>query len=331
MTRALVLGATGFIGGHIAHAAVEQGWEVRGLRRRSGALGHLERTQVRWFEGDLDWPQTVAEAFQDVEVVFHAAGHYPDDGRDVHEHVAYAVAQTRAVLNACREAGVARLIYTSSLTTIGQPPQAEQRLADERDHYVPGTLPRSAYYECKYAMESEVLRAAAAGLPALVLNPTAVFGPGDHHLTTGSALLAVARGWGRAWVEAETNVVDVREVGKAHVHAAETGRIGERTILGGHNTSVRELVTLAAELAGFPPPRIRIPLGFIDFVVALADWFPGPVPLGNHLRALRLWQGYDCAKARRELGLRPRSLRETLRDALAWYREQGFLQKEKSW
>jgi dihydroflavonol-4-reductase len=243
----------------------------------------------------------------------------------VHEHVAYGVDQTRTVIDACRAASVARLIYTSSLTTIGQAPSDEQRLADERDLYVPGSLRHSAYYECKYAMESEVLRATAAGLPALVLNPTAVFGPGDHHLTTGRALLAVARGWGRAWVEAEINVVDVREVGQAHVRAAETGRIGERTILGGHNISVRDLIRIAAEIAGFPPPRVRIPLSLIDFIVALADSIPAPVSLGNHLRALRLWQGYNCEKAREEFGLSPRPLRETLRDALVWYREHGFL------
>jgi dihydroflavonol-4-reductase len=280
---------------------------------------------VRWFEGDLDRPETIAEAMRGVEVVFHAAGHYPSDARGVHEHVAYGVDQTRTVIDACRAASVARLIYTSSLTTIGQAPSDEQRLADERDLYVPGSLRHSAYYECKYAMESEVLRATAAGLPALVLNPTAVFGPGDHHLTTGRALLAVARGWGRAWVEAEINVVDVREVGQAHVRAAETGRIGERTILGGHNISVRDLIRIAAEIAGFPPPRVRIPLSLIDFIVALADSIPAPVSLGNHLRALRLWQGYNCEKAREEFGLSPRPLRETLRDALVWYREHGFL------
>jgi dihydroflavonol-4-reductase len=325
MTRVLVLGATGFIGGHIALAAAGRGWQVRGLRRRAGAVGHLTQTQVAWFDGDLEQPQTLAPAFQDVDVVFHAAGYYPQDARSVPEHVARAVRQTRVVLDACCEAGVRRLIYTSTLTTIGHPPKGEARLADERDHYTPGSLHRAAYYECKYAMESEVLRAAAAGLPALAVNPTAVFGPGDHHPALGAVLLAVARGWVRVWLEAEINAVDVRDVAQAQVRAAEKGAIGERTILGGHNLALRDLITLAAEIAGVPPPRVRLPLWLIDLAAALADRIPRLGLMGNHLRAVRHWQGYNCEKARRTFDMTPRPPKQTLSDAFCWYREHGYL------
>lgn len=325
MTRVLVLGATGFIGGHIARAANERGWRVRGLRRRSGAVGHLETTQVHWFDGDLNQPQSLAAAFEDVDVVFHAAGYYPRDARSVPEHVERAVRQTRSVIQACREAGAPRLVYTSSLTTIGRPPAGEERLADERDHYVPGSLHRAAYYECKFAMESEVLRAAAGSLPALVVNPTAVFGPGDHHPALGAVLLAVARGWVRAWLEAEINTVDVRDVAGAQVRAAEMGAIGERTILGGHNITLRDLITLAAELAGSPPPSFRVPLWLIDAAAALTDRIPRLGLMGNHLRAARHWQGYNCEKARETFGLTPRPLENTLSDAFRWYREHGYL------
>jgi nucleoside-diphosphate-sugar epimerase len=188
-----------------------------------------------------------------------------------------------------------RLIYLEP-TTIGQPQPPGSRLADERDHYEPGSLSRSAYYECKYAMESEVLRAAGA-LPVVVTNPTAVFGPGDRPGGIGAILAAVARGWGIAWVEAEVNAVDVRDVAEAHVRAAVAARPGERTILGGHNLTVHELIDLAARLAGVPPPRFRLPLAWIDLAVWLGDIFPPLDVAGNHLRAIREWQGYDCSKA----------------------------------
>jgi dihydroflavonol-4-reductase len=183
----LVLGATGFIGGHIARAAVEQGWEVRGLRRQPGALGHLGPAPVRWYEGDLEQPASLLPALAGVELLFHAAAYYPQGSRPVPEHVAHSVQQTRGVLEAAASARVGRVIFTSSLSTIGQPPTGADRLADERDHYVPGSLPGSAYYECKYAMESEALRACAAGQDVVVTNPTLVLDrPTCKKLSAGS-------------------------------------------------------------------------------------------------------------------------------------------------
>jgi dihydroflavonol-4-reductase len=317
MPTALVLGATGFIGGHIALAALEQGWEVRGLRRSPHAVGHTGTAPIRWLPGDIDQPDTLIDAFRDIDIVFHAAGYYPRTSRDVPAHVARSVRQTRAVIQACRRAGSPKLVYTSSLTTIGRPEPPGSRLADERDLYEPGSLSRSAYYECKYAMESEMLRA-CNDLEVVATNPTAVFGPGDRPGGLSSMLVAVARGWGLAWVEATVNVVDVRDVAAAHLRAATVGRSGERYLLGGHNSAVRDLMILAARLAGVAPPRFRLPLGWIDLAVRLGDFIPPLDFAGNHLRAIRLWQGYDCAKAVSQLGLNPRPLEETLRDALDW-------------
>lgn len=270
MTTALVLGATGFIGGHTALYALKQGWGVRGLRRRQGAKGLMEDVRIEWFEGDLDVPETLPAAFRGADIVFHAAGYFPRHSKDTPAQVARAVQQTRNVLDAAISAGVSRLIYTSSLTTIGRPARGESRLADERDHYLPGTVSRSAYYECKYAMESEVLRAAAAGVPAVVVNPTAVFGPGDLHRRTGAVLLAIARGGVPVWIPGDLNVVDVREVAMAQVRAGKVGRSGERYILGGHNLRLVEFLRLAAEVAGVRPPRIGFRCGLS--ISSCAPW-----------------------------------------------------------
>jgi dihydroflavonol-4-reductase len=325
--RALVLGATGFIGGHIAKAALAAGWEVRGLRRRTNRSGHLGELPVSWVRGDLKDYAALRLAMDRVDVVFHAAAFYPTDGnpRKVRQQVEYAEREIQNVLAAALAAKVKRFVFTSTLTTIGHPPAEENRLADERDFYVPGSLPKSAYYEAKFAMEQMVLEAVAQKIPAVVLNPTAVFGPGDVNLTLGGLLIAVARGRMIGWLPGEINVVDVRDVAAAHLAAAEQGIIGERYILGGHNYTVREALTLAANVAGVKAPRFEIPLWLLKSTVGLGDLLPFlPFP-ANHLRTVEYWQGYNCQKAYQTLGLTARPFRDTVWDALDWFRKTGQL------
>jgi dihydroflavonol-4-reductase len=323
----LVLGATGFIGGHIARAALAAGWEVRGLRRRAGRTGHLGDLPVSWVRGDLKDYASLRLAMDRIDVVFHAAAFYPSDGnpRKVQTQVEFAEREIQNVLAAVVAAKVKRFVYTSSLTTIGHPPTEQDRLADERDMYIPGTLPKSAYYEAKIAMEQIVLDAVAQKIPAVVLNPTAVFGPGDINLGLGGILVAVARSQMIGWLPGEINVVDVRDVAAAHIAAAEKGEIGERYILGGHNFTVREALTLAANVAGVKEPRFEIPMWALKGIVRLGDIFPFlPIP-ANHLRTVEHWQGYNCEKAQHDLGLATRPFRETVWDALEWFREEGVL------
>lgn len=325
MTRVLVLGATGFIGGHIALAAIERGWRVRGLRRSAAAEGLLDGAPVEWRTGSLDDPGCLVSAMEGVDIVLHAAAYYPRHGRHIPRQVRSAVDQTRRVLAAGRACGSPRLVFTSSLSTIGRPPTGIGRQADEREVYLAGTLPRSAYYECKIAMESEVLQAAGDGYPVVVLNPTAVFGPGDLRPTTGALLLALARGRGIVSLPGWLNVVDVRDVALAHLSAAEKGRPGERYIVGGHNLRVSEFVRSVARAAGVRPPRAEVPRAVLRVLVRLGERLPGLSVLGNHLGAFDYWQPLDSSKAVRELGLRPRAWDETLADSLAWYRRHGAL------
>jgi dihydroflavonol-4-reductase len=325
--KTLVTGATGFIGGHIARAGLEAGWEVRALRRDPARCGHLAGLPISWVRGDLNDPASLRAAMQGIEIVFHAAAFYPKDGnpRKVQQMIAASMQEIQNVLTACREAGIRRLVYTSTLTTIGQPPPGEARLADERDFYQPGTLPKSAYYETKIAMEQAVLQAAAANLDAVIVNPTAVFGPGDVHLTLGGLLIAAARGWMIGWLPGAINVVDGRDVAAAQIVAAQSGGRGERYILGGHNFTVRQALEIAAAAAGARPPRFEIPLWAVNGLVLLSDLFPFLGLPANHMRTVAHWQGYNTEKARRALGLTPRPFEETVRDALAWFEARNVL------
>ncbi|HSB65540.1 MAG TPA: NAD-dependent epimerase/dehydratase family protein [Anaerolineales bacterium] len=323
----LVVGATGFIGGHIAQSALDIGWKVRALRRNPASTGHLNNAPVEWITGDLNSPESLIEAMRGVDIVFHAAGYYPNrkERHIVDAQVDYALGQIRNVINAAKRTGIRLLIYTSTLTTIGNPPQSASRLANEEDFYIPGSMAKNAYYEAKFAMEQELLQAAKESLAAIVLNPTAVLGPGEVHVSVGGLLLAMAHGWGIAWLPVIVNIVDVRDVAQAHIQAAIRGKIGERYIIGGHNIELREAMNQVAAVAHVQAPRFGIPLWFVEGLIRLDDALPFINLTGDHLRAIRLWQGYDTTKARLELGLNPRPLEVTFQDSLDWFNKQGLL------
>src|SRR5262245_41105033 len=244
--RVLVLGATGFIGGQIARALVEHGYAVRALRRARSSTLALEGLPVEFAYGDLRDPSALLAAMRGVEAVFHAAGYYPHNSLAPRRALRLAAAGMRNLLECARAADVGRVVYTSSLSTIG-PPAVGRALADERDYYLPGSV-ADPYFEAKWAMEAEVYRAVALGQAVVALCPTVVFGPGDVKPTSGTVLLALARGLLPAYVEGRINIVDVRDVAMAHVAALERGRTGERYILSGQNTTIGAALTLAAQL-----------------------------------------------------------------------------------
>ncbi|PJF47105.1 MAG: hypothetical protein CUN48_10325 [Candidatus Thermofonsia Clade 3 bacterium] len=313
--KCCVLGATGFIGGQIARAAVARGWPVRAARRHPTNTGAIGDLSVEWVSADLRDARSLVAAMRDCEVLFHAAAAYPQDFR----HIARAVDESRAemqrVLDAVRAAGVRRVIYTSSFTTLarrfvpGMPP------LDERDFYAPGTA-HSAYYEAKLAMERLAL--AARDLEVVALLPTAVFGPGDVKPTTGRVIREAGRGRIPVYFDAVINCVDGRDVAASHLAAAERGRAGERYILGGHNLTMRELLETIDACQGVRRPRLHLARGLVRALVRLADALPF-VNLPENFRTFEFWGPVSSRKAEVELGHAPRPFAETARDTLAWF------------
>jgi len=304
---------------------------VRALRRRPNTVGAIGDVagQIEWIQGELPFQtfevsqdlEGLREAMRGCDIVFHAAAAYPHTARDIAGWVRCSVMQMRAVLTAAGDAGVRRLVYTSTLTTIG-PSGQPGRLADERDSYVPGTS-GSAYYEAKFAMEQEALRAAAEGLPIVILNPSAVFGPGDVKPTTSEVLLRVAKRQIPIYFDATTNAVDGRDVAEAHVAAADRGRVGQRYIVGGHNLTLQDLLTITARAAGVPVPRWKISRNLVETLLRVGDGLGLPVP--ENVKTMRFWQPLNFEKAQREFGLSPRPFDETARDTIAWFRENHYL------
>ena len=323
MIKILILGATGFIGRHIAQAVIGANFSVYGLCRNPNNQELSLDSPIICRKCNLNNFQSLQDAMIGMDVVFHSVAFYPKQGdsRKVSEQVLQAETEIQNVIQAAFKTKIKRIIYTSSLTTIGHPPPEETRLADERDSYLPGIIAKSGYYESKIAMENIFLEACNQGLPEVSINPTAVFGPGDSQFGMGGILIAVARGW----MPGEINVVDVRDVAKAHINAKDYGRVGERYIVGGEYYSIREALSFGAELAQRRPPCIRIPLTLIKFLIFLVDYIPSlPIPT-NHLSAICFWQGYNTIKAQKELQYTSRTFRDTVNDTLEWYCKLGYI------
>ena len=227
ISQVLVMGATGFIGGALARAGIDHGWRVRAMRRdvsRMGAIADLAGDRrFSWCTGDLNDSGSLRMAMHGCGIVFHAAAHYPVTSRDKQRQIDMARRQMENVLQAFRQSGAGKLVYTSSLSTIG-PPAEVGRLANENDVYKLGSVP-VCYFDVKIVMEDMALH---SGLPVVALCPSAVFGPGDVKPTSGLLLINIAKGLMPVYVQGTHNAVDVRDVARSHLAAAANGRIGER-------------------------------------------------------------------------------------------------------
>ena len=327
MYKALVFGATGFIGGHIAQKALEVGWNVSGLRRNPESVGQLQNHPIEWIQGNLDDYPSLITAMSGMDFVFHAGASYPGDSNpsNTAEYVDFASTQMKNVIKATREAKIRRLIYTSSITTIGKPGEEENRPADESDFYQSGTLPDNAYYEVKSAMENLALEAAGVGYDIVILNPTLVLGPGDVHQSSSEVLLMIAKGQAKAIPPGFINIIDARDAALAHVVAARIGKSGQRYILGGDNYTIKEAVEIIGEIADVKPPGFTIPSSLIDLYIKAGDLVPFIPSAHDHIRAYKYWQGYNTGKAKKELNLKVRFLEETVRDSIKWFINQGIL------
>jgi len=334
--KVLVVGATGQLGSNLVRALVARGDQVRGLVRPTSSPLTLKGLDIELVQGDLNDAASLDRACDGVRVVFQAASYYPPQTVPVAAATAQALAETRNLLAAVRRASVNRLVFTSTLTTIGFPPRGarhpdgSERLADETCPFVP-LYPKNPYLMSKAAMENAVLDAARGGLPAVVVNPTECFGPYDSKPTTGTQILMIAKRLMPAYIQAPVNVIDVRDVAVGMIRAAERGRIGERYILGNWNTTQKEVNVLIARVAGVMAPLAPVPFPIARYGSKLGDWAfrtilrkRAPVP-GFFVEMLRHMQHYDCSKAIRELDYPRSPVEPAIRDALAWFRENGYL------
>jgi dihydroflavonol-4-reductase len=326
--KALVTGATGFVGSAVVRALIAAHWQVRALARRGSERSYLSRLDVEIVEGDLTDFDSLVRAAQGCAGLFHAAADYRLGARDPSQLYRNNVDGTRNMLTAARRAGVQRIVYTSSVATIGIPPDGAP--GDER---TPVALENMIghYKRSKYLAEEVVREAAREAASVVIVSPSTPVGPGDVKPTpTGQLVLDAAAGRMPAYVDTGLNVVHVDDVAAGHLLAYERGEAGERYILGGQDMTLREILEVIAALVGRQPPRVRLPYGVVLPIAYLAEGYAklsgrsGRITLEG-VRMSRKRMFFSSAKAVRELGYRWRPPAEAFEDAIRWFRERGEL------
>ena len=326
--RAFVTGATGFVGSHVARELAEQGAELRLLTRKSSRTENIEGLKAELITGDLADAASLKRGMQSCDYVFHVAADYRLWVRDPRAMYRANVEGTRAIMQAAQECGVRRVIYTSTVATMGftangQPceEQSPVSLAEMIGHYK----------RSKFMAEQAVLQAARSGARVVLVNPTTPIGERDIKPTpTGRIIVDFLNRKFPAYVDTGLNLVDVREVARAHVAAIERARPGERYILGGENLTLKQILDKLAAITGLPSPTMKVPHAVALGFAACDQFFTGtlrgkePRATMDAVRMGRKKMFASSAKAERELGLQIIPVEDALRRAVDWFRAHGY-------
>jgi dihydroflavonol-4-reductase len=316
MAKTLVTGGSGFLGSHLVRALAERGDDLRLLARRSSKLGHLDDIQYERVTGDVTDRRAVRRAMQDVDRVFHVAGRTSLRPADRAAVFATNLRGAKLVFDAAAEAGVERVVHTSSAGAIGV--AKPNGAADESTPFEIGHL-GLAYVNSKHEAELEAFRHAAQGLSVVIVNPTFVLGPDDPSRTSMGLVRRFCLGQIPAYVAGALNIVDVRDVADGHLLADEKGEVGERYILAGRNFTFDRLFADLSRISGVDPPPLKLPKDVALGGLKVASRLRMPLPARQEeIVSASQWWTYRNTKAKRELGFAPRPHEETLEDAVAW-------------
>ncbi len=320
---ALVTGATGFVGWHVAKKLLNRGFAVRALARDPARIRELDGVEP--FKGDLRDADSLARAVDGCGVVFHVAADYRLWTREPEEMFRSNVDGTRNLLAAARDAGVDRVVYTSTVGCIGMP---KGGIGDEQTPV--GIEEMNGPYKRSKFLAEQVALEFAKELPVVIVNPTAPIGDHDFKPTpTGKIVVDFVRGAMPGFIDTGLNVVDVWDVAEGHIQALERGRLGERYILGSENLTLEQILGALAKIVGRPAPKFRIPYAVAyAFGAASTAWagITGKEPLapldGVRMAKKKMWVSHD--KAKRELGYQPGSASTALSRAVEWFRANGY-------
>ena len=327
--KVLVTGATGFIGGNLARELYRRGYEVRALVRPNSSTLTIKDTGIETVPGDILDQESVSKALRGCQGVFHCAASYSfwsPDPRSVHRT---NVDGTTAVLEAARSAGMEKVVYTSTVSTVGLVAGglATEDTAVEPHHLV------GHYKKSKYQAERVALKMAAEGLPVVVVNPTAPVGLWDVKPTpTGRVVLDFLLGRIPAYIDTGMNLVDVEDVAVGHILAMEKGKAGQRYLLGNHNLTLKELLDILAKVSGRPAPRWKLPFwlaigaGYVDQALEGAVLHREPrIPLEG-VKISKTPMYVSCQKAVQELGLPQSPVEQAVEKAVQWFTDYGYVQ-----
>ena len=326
----LVTGASGFVGSAVARCLIDAGFDVRALMRPDSDRRNIEGLAVEVAAGDLTDTASLERAVAGCRALFHVAADYRLWVRDPAPMFRANVDGTRHLMRAALAVGVERIVYTSSVATLGL-----RRDGQPADEDTPSAVTDmiGAYKRSKFLAEAEVRRMIEDdGLPAVIVHPSAPVGPRDVKPTpTGRMVLEAAMGRMPAYVDTGLNVVHVDDVARGHLLAFEKGAFGERYVLGGEDMSLKRILDEIAAITGRPAPRVRLPHNLILPVALVAEAWTRlsgggePFVTVDGVRMAKKRMYFSSAKARRALGYDPRPAAEALADAISWFRENGYL------
>lgn len=322
-------GATGFLGSHVARALADQGADLRLLVRKTSNLKNLEGLKAETATGDLRDAASLEKAMSGCNTMFHVAADYRLWVKDPNEMYRSNVEGTRAILEAARKNGVQRVVYTSSVATIGF--TGDGLPADEES---PVSLSDMIghYKRSKFMAEQIAIQAGRSGMHVVTVNPTTPVGEQDVKPTpTGRIVLDFLKRKFPAYVETGLNLVDVRECARGHVAALEKGRSGERYILGGEDLTLKQILDKLAKITGLPSPKVKLPYFFAFAAGVVDEAITGgllkrePRATVDTVRMGKKKMFADSAKAVRELGWQIVPVDDALRRAVDWFRANGYV------
>jgi dihydroflavonol-4-reductase len=326
--KVFLTGSTGFVGSHVARAYAAAGAELRLLTRSTSKLGAIEGMASEIVVGDLRQPEALRTALRGCEVLVHVAADYRLWVRNPQEMYAANVDGTRELLRMARDEGIAKVVYTSSVATMGF--KADGAIVDETTPVELGDM-IGAYKRSKFMAEQEAIAATKAGQHVMILNPTTPIGAGDAKPTpTGRIVVDFLNRKFPAYVDTGLNLVDVSEVARMHVVALERGAPGERYILGGENLTLKQILDRMATITGLPSPTIKVPhavaLAFAFFDEMIAGRLLGKEPRATVEEVLmaKKFMFASSAKAERELGFQVVPIYNAMRAAIEWFVAHGY-------
>jgi dihydroflavonol-4-reductase len=325
--KKLVTGSTGFIGSAIARELIKDGEEVKVLIRETSDTRNIDKLEVERVYGDIRDSDAMKRALQGCDTLYFTAAYFAHWAPDPKLLYEVNVGGTKASLKAALEAGVGKVVYTSTNNAIaasGPTPANEEKAFnywESGDHYSMS----------KYIAENEARIFITKGLPVVIVNPTLVIGINDLKPTpSGQMIIDVVKQKMPGYIDGGVNIIDVEDVARGHILAAKTGKVGDRYLLGNRNITIVDYLKLIAKIAGVKPPAIKIPyhialaLGHIFELGASITKKP-PVVTASEVRIGKMTEWYDCSKAVNELGLPQTPIEKTIQKALNLFKTSGYL------
>ena len=324
----LVTGANGFMGSNVVRELIKDGADVRVTIRKDSDTRNIDDLDVETVFCDIRDKESVKSALKGCDTLYHTAAYFAHWVADKKLFYNINVEGTKNLLEEALFQGLEKVVYTSTSNTIGShgagnfvKEDAEFNGWEAGDHYAIS----------KYLAEIEAKKICEKGLPLVIVNPTLVIGVRDRKPTPSGALIVdIANGNMPGYIEGAINVIDVEDVARGHIQAAQKGRIGERYLFGNENLYVGDFFKLIAEIAGVKPPKRKIPyrvallLGYLFQVGARITKKP-PIVSVSQVRLGKMGEHFDCSKAVNELGLKQTPIKKTIEKAIDWFRENGHI------